>query len=77
MARIAPLDRARHLPFELGQGGAGQRLDVPRLEIAAGCRARRTLDQLGDDRGVDRLIEEGPAAEPGLHGCENIHMGVR
>ncbi|MFL5088858.1 MAG: ABC transporter substrate binding protein [Xanthobacteraceae bacterium] len=29
------------------------------MEIAAGCRARRTLDQLGDDRGIDRLAARG------------------
>ena len=47
-----------HDRLEFGERLAGQRIDVPGLQIAAGRRARGARNQILDDGRIDRLVEK-------------------
>src|SRR5690242_1112280 len=72
-AGIAAVDRGRDFSFEFGKRRAGQRVDLPGLQIAARRRARRSHDQIAHQRRVDRLIEKPAAGHPGVDGFEYVH----
>jgi hypothetical protein len=48
-------------------------MDPPRLEIAAGRRARRPRENLAHDLERHRGRQERPAAEPGRDGITYMH----
>src|SRR5262245_11995177 len=59
--------------LELGERVPGQRVNVPALQVAAGRRALRLDDDLLDDLGIDRLVEEGAAGDARVDSFENVH----
>ena len=58
----------------VGERLAGQRIDVPRLQVAAGRRALRLDDQLLDDLGIDRLVVKETARDAAVDGFKNVHV---
>src|SRR5215472_6109938 len=73
VSRIAARDCGGDLPLEFGQRRAGERVNLPRLQIAAGRRARRARDQVAHQFRIDRLIEKPAAGNPGIDGFKHIH----
>ena len=73
LTRVAAGDRHRDLPLELGERRSGERINLPRLQIAAGSRARRMCDQVAHQFKIDRLVEEPTARDPGIDGCKDVH----
>src|SRR5215472_13542841 len=73
MARIAAGDRGRDLRFKLGERRTGERVDLPRLQIAARGRARGARDQVADERWIDRPVEKPAAGDTGIDGFKHIH----
>ncbi len=59
--------------LQLRERRAGQRIDLPRLQIAAGGRARRTGNEVPHDRRIDRLVEKPAAGNAGIDGIEHVH----
>src|SRR5215469_12283101 len=70
LARIAAGDRGGDFLLELGQRRARQRVDLPRLQIAARSRARGARDQIAEQVGGDRLVEKPAAGNAGIDGFE-------
>src|SRR5258708_14379758 len=60
---VPTLDCLGGLPLDLFERLPGQRVDVPRLEIAVRCRACCALNQFTDDIQIDRLAEEPTAGD--------------
>jgi hypothetical protein len=73
MARIAASDRGHDLRFKLGERRAGERVNLPRLQVAARGGARGARDQVADERGIDRPIEKPAAGDTGIDGFKHIH----
>jgi len=63
----------RHSPLELREGRAGERVNVPRLQIAARCRPSRARDQLAHQCGIDRPVKKAAAGNAGIDGFEHVH----
>jgi hypothetical protein len=61
--------------LEIFERGAGERVDPPRLEIAARWSARSTLQDFAHGRARHRGRKKGPATEPGRDGVTNVHEG--
>lgn len=75
MAWIAAGDRSGDFAFKFGQCRAGERVDLPGLQIAAGCRARGARDQVANQNGVHRFVQKPAAGNAGIDGFEHIHGG--
>jgi hypothetical protein len=52
---------------------AGDGVNVPRLHVAARCRARRTGDEAADEGVVDRRVEEPAAGDARVDRFEDVH----
>src|SRR5262249_38251626 len=52
-----------------------QGIDVPGLQIAAGCRSRRALNQIADDVQIDRLVEKPAAGLARVDRFKDVHGG--
>src|SRR6185436_13762239 len=63
-----------HDRLELGERLSGQRIDIPGLQIAAGRGARCSRQQILDDVGIDRLVEEMAAGDAGIDRFKDIHV---
>ncbi len=71
LTRVAAGDRHRDLPLELGERRSGERINLPRLQIAAGSRARRMCDQVAHQfrgtngtRSGNRRLQRRPWRDP-------------
>ena len=62
--------------LEILEHGTRQRVDAPRLQIAARRGARGALENVAHRRKRHRGRQERPATEPGRDGITNIHEGV-
>src|SRR5690606_16617952 len=68
------LDRARRdQPRELGERGAGQCINVPRLQITARRRAGRAFEYLAHGRLGHRRVEESSAGKSRLDRLAHVH----
>src|SRR6202042_2104040 len=61
------------LALELGERRAGERIDLPRLQIAAGSGAGGPRDEIANDFGIDRRVEKPAAGDARFDSFENVH----
>src|SRR5262249_19235382 len=71
--RIAAVDIGGGLALEVGERRAGERIDLPRLQIAAGGGAGGPRDEIAHDVRLDRFVEKGAASDAGVDGFEHVH----
>ncbi len=67
------LDGVGGLALDLLERLAGHRMDVPRLQVPVGCRARRTSNQIADSIRINWRIEEPAAGNARVDRFEDIH----
>src|SRR5262245_42442451 len=70
---VAFRDRGGGQPFDFGERRAGEHMHVPGLQVAVGGGAARALDQVADNRGIDRLVEKPAAGLARVDRFEDVH----
>ncbi len=73
VARVVPLHLLGDLALERLQRLAGERVDPPGLQIAAGGGAGGLFDQFAQQRGIDGVGAKGPATDPAVDRGRDVH----